>query len=61
MTINGIHYRTLKDACKNYGLLDDDDDDDEWHSVIEDCAKSGFPDQIRQLFVHIIVNCQVSC
>ncbi|KAK1402290.1 hypothetical protein POM88_001895 [Heracleum sosnowskyi] len=42
-TINGVQYRTFKDACKNYGLLDDDN---EWHSVIEDCTKSGFPNQI---------------
>lgn len=56
-TINGIQYKTFKDACKNYGLLDDDN---EWYEVLEDCAKSGFPSQIRELFVHIIVNCQVS-
>ncbi|KAK1366246.1 hypothetical protein POM88_041807 [Heracleum sosnowskyi] len=42
-TINGVQYRTFKDACKNYGLLDDDN---EWNSVIEDCSKSGFPNQI---------------
>ncbi|KAK1370116.1 hypothetical protein POM88_036208 [Heracleum sosnowskyi] len=56
-TINGVQYRSFKDACKSYGLLDDDN---EWHSVIEDCARSGFPSQIRHLFVHIIVKCQVS-
>ncbi|XP_074356196.1 uncharacterized protein LOC141695887 [Apium graveolens] len=56
-TVNGIQYRTFKDACKVYGLLDDDN---EWHLVLEQCAISGLPCQIRQLFVHIIVNCQVS-
>ncbi|XP_074374527.1 uncharacterized protein LOC141714931 [Apium graveolens] len=56
-TVNGIQYRTFKDACKIYGLLDDDN---EWHFVLEQCAISGLPCQIRQLFVHIIVNCQVS-
>ncbi|KAK1401110.1 hypothetical protein POM88_000715 [Heracleum sosnowskyi] len=43
-TITGVQYRNFKDACKNYELLDDDN---EWHSVIEDCTKSGFPNQIR--------------
>ncbi|XP_074337658.1 uncharacterized protein LOC141674853 [Apium graveolens] len=56
-TVNGIQYRTFKDACKIYGLLDDDN---EWHFVLEYCAISGLPCQIRQLFVYIIVNCQVS-
>ncbi|XP_074346633.1 uncharacterized protein LOC141685431 [Apium graveolens] len=55
--VNGVQYRTLKDACRHYGLLDDDN---EWHEVLSDAAKSGFPDQIRRLFVHIIVNCQVT-
>lgn len=56
-TVNGIKYLTFKDACQNFGLLDDDH---EWHEVLEECSRSGFPSQIRELFVHIIVNCQVS-
>ncbi|XP_074322989.1 uncharacterized protein LOC141659946 [Apium graveolens] len=55
-TINGVCCRTFKDACKILGLLDDN----EWHSVLRDCSVGGFPEQIRQLFVHIIVNCQVT-
>ncbi|KAK1352360.1 hypothetical protein POM88_053299 [Heracleum sosnowskyi] len=55
--INGVQYKTFKDACRSYGLLDDDN---EWHEVLSECCKSGFPSQIRQLFVHIIVNCQVT-
>ncbi|XP_017228530.1 uncharacterized protein LOC108203839 [Daucus carota subsp. sativus] len=56
-TVNGRCYNTFKEACLNLGLLDDDK---EWHEVMEECAKSGLPPQIRQLFVHIIVNCQVT-
>ncbi|XP_074327560.1 uncharacterized protein LOC141665475 [Apium graveolens] len=44
-------------SCRHYGLLDDDN---EWHEVLSDAAKSSFPGQIHHLFVHIIVNCQVT-
>ena len=56
-TVNGVCHSTFRDACKDYGLLDDDK---EWHEVIEQCANGGLPPQIRQLFVHIIVNCKVT-
>ncbi|XP_074378699.1 uncharacterized protein LOC141720249 [Apium graveolens] len=49
--------KNFQDACRHYGLLDDDN---EWHEVLSDATKSGFPVQIRHLFVHIIVNCQVT-
>lgn len=55
-TVNNIHYCTFQDACRALGLLDDDK---EWHEVIQDYSKCGFPVQIHQLFVHIIVNYQV--
>ena len=48
---------TFRDACKEYGLLDDDK---EWHDVLDQCSVGGLPPQIRQLFVHIIVNCKVT-
>lgn len=56
-TVNGVEYSTFQDACNEYHLLDNDD---EWHEVMSECSKCGFPPQIRQLFVHIIVNSQVS-
>lgn len=55
-TVNNVVYPTFQDACRVLGLLDDDK---EWHEVIEECAKCGFPGQIRQLFCHIMVNCQI--
>ncbi|XP_063945878.1 uncharacterized protein LOC108212277 [Daucus carota subsp. sativus] len=56
-TVNGICYDSFRDACKEYGFLDDDK---EWHEVLNQCANGGLPPQIRQLFVHIIVNCKVT-
>lgn len=56
-TVNGTCYGTFQDACKEYGLLDDDK---EWHEVLDQCAAGGLSPQIRQLFVHIIVNCKVT-
>lgn len=56
-TVNGIEYPTFQEACNVYGFLNNDN---EWHEVIEEASKCGFATQIRQLFVHIIVNCQVT-
>lgn len=56
-TVNGVCFNTFRDACKEYGLLDDNK---EWHEVLEQCAGGGLPPQIRQSFVHIIVNCKVT-
>ena len=47
----------FREAANQYGFLNDDN---EWHEVIAECAKCGFASQIRQLFVHIIVNFQVN-
>lgn len=55
-TVNNVLHSSYQEACRALGLLDDDK---EWHEVISDCSKCGFPNQIRQLFVHIIINCQV--
>ncbi|XP_074356515.1 uncharacterized protein LOC141696245 [Apium graveolens] len=56
-TVNGVCYSTFCDACKEYGLLDDDK---EWHEVLTQASAGGLPPQVRQLFVHIIVNCKVT-
>ncbi|XP_074371969.1 uncharacterized protein LOC141712794 [Apium graveolens] len=56
-TVNGVCYSTFRDACKEYGLLDDDK---EWHEVLTQASAGGLPPQVRQLFVHIIVNCKVT-
>ncbi|KAL8112889.1 hypothetical protein AgCh_020262 [Apium graveolens] len=56
-TVKGVCYSTFRDACKEYGLLDDDK---EWHEVLTQASAGGLPPQVRQLFVHIIVNCKVT-
>ncbi|KAK1364112.1 hypothetical protein POM88_039673 [Heracleum sosnowskyi] len=56
-SIDGVVYSTFKEACTRYGFLDDDN---EWNELLEECAKCGFPPQIRELFVHIMVNCKVT-
>lgn len=55
--VKGIQYDSFSEACNAYGFLNNDN---EWHEVIEEAAKCGFAPQIRELFVHIIVNCQVT-
>nr|XP_017217080.1 PREDICTED: uncharacterized protein LOC108194638 [Daucus carota subsp. sativus] len=42
-TVNGICYESFRDACKEYGLLDDDK---EWHEVLDQCSSGGLPPQI---------------
>ena len=56
-TVNGRVFPDYHEACKEYGFLDDDQ---EWHHVMKECSSCGFPPQIRELFVHIMVNCKVS-
>lgn len=56
-TVNGVQFSSYRKACAEYGYLDGDK---EWHDVIDECSKCGFAQQLRQLFVHIIVNCNVS-
>lgn len=56
-TVNGTVFDTFHEACLDLGLLDSDK---EWHEVLQQVSTCGFPQQIRELFVHIIVNCKVS-
>lgn len=55
-TVGGVIHNTYQEACAAYGLLSDDK---EWHEAIKENEKSAMPIQLRQLFVYIIVNCQV--
>ena len=56
-TFEGITYGTFQEACGAMGLLTNDN---EWHEAILENVDSAMPHQLRALFVHIIVNCQVS-
>lgn len=56
-TINGTTYSSFKETCNALGLIDNDN---EWHEAIRENAISASANQLRNLFVHIIANCQVS-
>lgn len=56
-TVNGTVYGTFKEACAALGLLQNNN---EWHEALTENAHTAFPKQLRQLFVHILSNCQVS-
>ena len=57
MTVKYITYPTYKDACYALGLLDDDK---EWHECINEAAHWASGKQLRQLFVTILMFCEVS-
>ncbi|KAL4606240.1 hypothetical protein ACB092_09G087600 [Castanea dentata] len=57
MTVKNITYPTYKDACYALGLLDDDK---EWHECIIEAAQWASGKQLRQLFVTILMFCEVS-
>nr|XP_017245277.1 PREDICTED: uncharacterized protein LOC108216927 [Daucus carota subsp. sativus] len=56
-TVNGVVYKTYKEACGALGLLKDDR---QWHVAMSESAAYAMPSQLRQLFVHIISNNQVA-
>lgn len=56
-TVDGIKYGSYMETCSALGLLTNDN---EWQDAIRENAKSAMPFQLRQLFVYIITNCQVS-
>lgn len=55
-TVEGVTYNTFQEACAASGLLNDDN---EWHEAILENVPTAMPHQLRTLFVHIIVNCEV--
>ena len=46
---------TFKDACEKRGLLQDDG---EWHKAMTEAAVYKMPEALRNLFLHILSNCQ---
>ncbi|KAM0840949.1 hypothetical protein ACQ4PT_059342 [Festuca glaucescens] len=55
-TYGGVVYETFKDACAARGLLGDDN---EWYSAFDDALKWGMGNQLRQLFVTMVIYCGV--
>ncbi|XP_070044304.1 uncharacterized protein [Nicotiana tomentosiformis] len=56
-TINGVEYKNYRDACYALGLLDDDK---EWNDCLAEAALWATENELRHLFVTILIHCQVS-
>ncbi|PHU26198.1 Retrovirus-related Pol polyprotein from transposon TNT 1-94 [Capsicum chinense] len=56
-TINGVSYKTYKEACYALGLLEDDQ---EWNDCLAEAACWASGNELRNLFVTILIHCQVS-
>ncbi|KAJ1278908.1 hypothetical protein BS78_04G115000 [Paspalum vaginatum] len=56
-TISGHEYPTYRAACEALGLLGDDQ---EWSNALRDAAQWAMPYQLRQLFVTILLFCEVT-
>uniref|UniRef100_A0A2N9J2K3 ATP-dependent DNA helicase n=1 Tax=Fagus sylvatica TaxID=28930 RepID=A0A2N9J2K3_FAGSY len=56
-TVNNVTYPTYKDACYALGLLDNDN---EWHDCMIEASNWASGKQLRQLFVTILMFCEVS-
>ncbi|XP_016478495.2 uncharacterized protein LOC107799874 [Nicotiana tabacum] len=56
-TINGDKYKNYRDACYALGLLDDDK---EWNDCLVEAALWAIENELRHLFVTILIHCQVS-
>ncbi|XP_071713211.1 uncharacterized protein [Rutidosis leptorrhynchoides] len=55
-TVNGIVYANFRSAYEAFGLLGDDR---EWTTTLEEASVSATSAQLRSLFVHILVFCEV--
>lgn len=56
-TISGQEYPTFRDACEALGLLGDDR---EWSNALKDATQWAMPNQLRQLFITILLFCEVT-
>ncbi|CAN1172160.1 hypothetical protein LINPERPRIM_LOCUS30907 [Linum perenne] len=56
-TVNGIVCSNYKEACTRLGLLSSDD---EWESVMSEVSQWGQPRLVRNVFVSLLMFCQVS-
>ena len=54
-TINNVAYSDFRSAC--YGLLDDDK---EWHEALNHVSHWASGKQLRELFVTMLIFCEVS-
>ncbi|XP_060190349.1 uncharacterized protein LOC132619465 [Lycium barbarum] len=55
-TINGVKHKTYREECYALGLLDDDK---EWNDCLADTSIWATGNELRHLFVTILIHCQV--
>ena len=55
-TVNGIQHETFSDACLALGIIENDE---EWRNSMKDGEFWMMPKQIRQLFVRLLIHCQL--
>ncbi|GKB29302.1 DNA helicase, partial [Tanacetum coccineum] len=56
-TVNGTIYQTNKAACEAIGLIGGDE---EWTMALQEAAAFATASELRRLFVHILIFCNVS-
>lgn len=56
-TVDGTVYKTYKDACGALGLLKNDN---QWHEALSENSHSAMPQQLRAMFVNILLYCSIS-
>jgi len=56
LTVNGITHSSFKDACVAMSLLEGDE---EWHETMKEASLWATANQLRNLFVTLLVHCEV--
>jgi hypothetical protein len=55
-TYNNMLHPTFKEACKAHGLFNDDN---EWYNAFDEVARWATSEQLRHLFVTMLIYCEV--
>jgi hypothetical protein len=56
-TYNGTTYNSFREACNARGLLGSDQ---EWYNAFDEAATWAISQQLRQLFVTMLIFCEVN-
>lgn len=56
-TVDGKLHSSFKDVCVARSLLENDE---EWHESMKEASLWAIPDQLRNLFVMLLVHCEVT-
>lgn len=56
-TVNGFVHPTFKDACLDFGLLDDDK---EWHEAMEEAGTWASSKLLREMFITLLLFCEIT-